>query len=242
MKSSDAAPIPNPKVVPFRRSLPRGAAVEFLPAALEILETPASPTGRAIAATVILFFTVAVAWATFGRIDIIATASGKIVPTARTKAIQPLEPGVVSAIYVQDGEHVTAGQVLAELDRTITSADRKRIAHDLLGATLDVARLSALQTGIEMGSAQTTLLIAIDAPEREVAHTRAAMIAQAAEQNAKLASLDGQIAQKIAEGNEITETIAKLEASLPLIQQEAELRRQAMELQYGNRIADLEAR
>ena len=37
----------------------------------------------------------------FGKVDIVATASGKIVPSGRTKVIQPLEIGVVSAIDVQ---------------------------------------------------------------------------------------------------------------------------------------------
>src|SRR6266700_3455978 len=81
-------------------------ARQFLPAALEILETPASPVGRTIGATIILFFAIAVIWAVFGHVDIIATASGKIVPTGRTKTIQPLETGIVSAIHVQDGDHV----------------------------------------------------------------------------------------------------------------------------------------
>ena len=81
-----------PKVVVLPRS--RGdTAREFLPAALEILETPASPAGRMIGATLMLFFAVAVAWSIVGRVDIIATASGKIVPTGRTKTIQPLETG-----------------------------------------------------------------------------------------------------------------------------------------------------
>src|SRR3954465_1775766 len=97
-------------------------ARQFLPAALEILETPASPVGRAIGATIMLFFALAVTWSVFGHVDIIATASGKIVPTGRTKTIQPLETGVVSAIHVGDGDHVTAGQLLVELDHTVTEA------------------------------------------------------------------------------------------------------------------------
>src|ERR1700730_9830529 len=110
MTSSEPRSIGN--VVALRPSARRGAELEFLPAALEVLETPASPVGRAVAATIIIFFAAAVAWATFGYIDIIATAQGKIVPTGRTKTIQPLEPGIVRAIHVQDGDHVTAGQIL----------------------------------------------------------------------------------------------------------------------------------
>src|SRR5216683_1484788 len=89
---------------------------EFLPAALEIIDTPASPAGRAIAGTIILFFVAALAWASLGSVDIIATAPGKIVPTGRSKVVQPFEAGVVRAIHVQDGQAVKAGDVLIELD------------------------------------------------------------------------------------------------------------------------------
>src|SRR3954470_16886696 len=135
----------------------KDTARQFLPAALEILETPASPAGRAIGATIILFFVLAVAWAVFGRVDIIATASGKIVPTGRTKTIQPLETGIVAAIHVRDGDRVTAGQVLIELDRTVTQAERRRVAQDLLASQLDVARLQALRDHFESAAVPVDL-------------------------------------------------------------------------------------
>src|SRR6516164_2615680 len=81
----------------------------FLPAALEIVATPPSPIGRAIGATVIALFCVALAWASFGTVDIVATAPGKIIPSGRTKVIQPFETGVVRAIHVRDGQSVRAG-------------------------------------------------------------------------------------------------------------------------------------
>lgn len=217
------------------------SARQFLPAALEILETPASPVGRAIGATIMLFFALAVAWAVFGRVDIIATASGKIVPTGRTKTIQPLETGIVSAIHVQDGDKVKAGQVLIEFDRTVTQAERQHIAQDLLASRLDVARLSALRDGFDAGAAPGELALPAGASDADVARTRAAVKAQAAEQMAKLASLKGQIEQKDAEARSITATIAKIDASLPLVEQSAAIRRKAMEIQYGNHIAYLEA-
>ena len=142
MKSADATarilPWPGP-----RSPAPSRSELEFLPAALEIIETPPSPVGRAIGATVILFFVVAVSWACLGRVDIIATASGKIVPTGRTKVIQPFEIGVIRAIRVQEGQKVKAGDVLVELDPTINTAERDRFAKDLMSARLDVARLNA---------------------------------------------------------------------------------------------------
>jgi hemolysin D len=215
--------------------------LEFLPAALEILETPASPAGRAIAATISTFFAAAVAWATLGHVDIIATAWGKIVPTGRTKVIQPLEPGTIIAIHVDDGDHVSAGQVLVELDRTTTTAERNRVGHDLLRARLDVARLFALRAGLDAGSDPVGFAPPLDAPADEVERTRVAMVAQATEQAAKLASIEQQIAQKNEEAEEIAATIAKLTASLPKVEDLAELRRKAMQIEYGNRVAHLEA-
>src|SRR5438128_3922464 len=93
-------------VVAFRPKPPPRDRDElaFLPAALEVVETPPSPIGRAIAATIIAGFCVALAWACLGQIDIVASSSGKVVPNGRTKVIQPLEAGIVRAIKVQDGQ------------------------------------------------------------------------------------------------------------------------------------------
>jgi hemolysin D len=216
-------------------------ARQFLPAALEILETPASPVGRTIGATIILFFVFALVWAVFGHVDIIATASGKIVPTGRTKTIQPLETGIVSAIHVQDGDKVTVGQVLIEFDRTVTQAERKHVVHDLVASQLDVARLTALRDNFDTGMIPRDLIIPAGASDSGVARTKSSMRAQASEQLAKLASVNRQIEQKLAESESITATIAKIDASLPLVEETATIRRKAMEIQYGNHVAYLDA-
>src|SRR5260370_25927818 len=69
--------------------------LEFLPAALEIAEAPPSPVGRMIGATIIGFFCLALAWAFWGTVDIVASAPGRIIPSGRTKTVQPFEIGVV---------------------------------------------------------------------------------------------------------------------------------------------------
>jgi membrane fusion protein, hemolysin D len=216
-------------------------ARQFLPAALEILETPASPVGRAIGGLIILFFAIAIVWATFGHVDIIATASGKIVPTGRTKTIQPLETGIVSAIHVQDGDKVTAGQVLIELDRTVTQAERRHVVHDLIASQLDVARLVALRDNFELSTMPGDIVVPPGASQADVIRTRSSMRAQAGEQLAKLAALVRQIEQKKAEAGSVTANIAKIDASMPLVEETASIRKKAMEIQYGNHIAYLDA-
>ncbi len=120
--------------------------LEFLPAVVEVQDTPPSPAGRLIACLIISLFTIAIAWATFGRIDIIAVAQGKIVPGDRSKLVQPLENGVVKAIYVRDGQRVKRGEPLIELDTT-AGADRERYSNEYLAALTEIARLRALLAG-----------------------------------------------------------------------------------------------
>ncbi|MCK1541153.1 HlyD family type I secretion periplasmic adaptor subunit [Bradyrhizobium sp. 179] len=216
-------------------------AREFLPAALEILETPASPVGRLVALTIILFFALAIGWATIGHVDIIATATGKVVPTGRTKTIQPLETGIVAAIHVRDGDKVSAGDILVELDRTVTQAEHKRVRQDLVASLLDVARLSALRRSFAHLNTPEDIEALAGASEVEIARSRSSLLAQAAEQEAKLAVVVQQIDQKRAEAQSVTAAIAKIDATLPLLEETLTIRKKAMDIQYGNRIAWLDA-
>lgn len=240
MSSADASNVVELKPSGSRWSR-QDTARQFMPAALEILETPASPVGRTIGGLIILFFIVAILWATFGHVDIIATASGKVVPTGRTKTIQPLEPGIVAAIHVQDGDKVAAGQVLIELDRTVTQAERKHVASDLMSSLLDAARLTALRDNFESGAVPRDIAVPSGASEADVAQTKSSMRAQAGEQRAKLAAINRQIEQKRAEAESVVATIAKIDASMPLVEETASIRKKAMEIQFGNHIAYLDA-
>ena len=84
---------PADNVVPLKPIKRKRAELAFLPAALEITDTPPSPVGRAIVWVVIAVFSLALAWACLGKVDIVATAPGKIIPSGRTKTIQPFETG-----------------------------------------------------------------------------------------------------------------------------------------------------
>jgi hemolysin D len=224
------------KVQELLRAFDRQDEREFLPAALEVVETPASPVGRMFSVVIILFFIVATVWAFFGRVDVIATAQGRILPAGEIKVIQPLDPGLVRAIHVQDGDHVRAGQILVELDPTQTGADRDRLARDLMQAQLDVARLTALNSGGERA-----FVAPPGAPPERLAETRAALRAQADQQAAKLADLSQQIAQKNAEAAEIQAEIAKTRATLPMLSEKERIHRELTAKGYGTSLAYLDA-
>src|SRR3954469_6098860 len=183
-------------VPPWLRTGSRGDELAFLPAALEIVENPPSPIGRAVAGTIAAAVCVALAWACLGHVDIIAGAQGKIIPTGRTKVVQPVEAGIVGAIHVHDGDRVVAGQVLVEFDRTVSTAERNRVANDLLHARLDASRLKALRSGLQTTLPPVGFSPPAEAPDYQVLRTRAVMTSQAGQQRAKVAALDQQIAQK----------------------------------------------
>ena len=122
--------------------------LEFLPAAVEILETPVSPIGRAITWTIMSLFFVAIAWSWFGHIDVFATANGRVIPQGQIKAIQPLQLAKVRKILVKEGQHVKAGQHLIELDPTETEVDLEQVKYQLLQARLNAIRTEILLDGL----------------------------------------------------------------------------------------------
>ncbi|MDB5407967.1 MAG: type secretion rane fusion protein HlyD family [Rhodospirillales bacterium] len=217
----------------------RSHELAFLPAALEIVETPASPVGRAVAATIIAFFCLALVWACLGSIDIVASAPGKIIPSGRTKMIQPFEIGIVHAIDVQEGQTVKAGDVLIELDPTTSAAEQEHLASDLMASQLDVARLRAALA--ETGDPMAAFVPPPGAPASQLAVQRQLLESQIAEQNGKLAALDGQRAQKQAERATVAATIDKLEATIPVLKQRLEVRKYLSDKEYGSKITYLEA-
>jgi hemolysin D len=224
------------KVVPFPQTAARRRDYElaFLPAALEITETPPSPTRRVIAATVIALFCLAVAWASLGTTDIVATAPGKIVPSGRTKVIQPFDTGVVRAINVHDGQSVKAGDVLIELDPTMTRAELGHLKSDLMNAQLDIARLRAAL--VENDDPLAEFHPPQGASPTLVDMQRQFLISQTTEQNAKLAEIDRQNAQKEAERATIKATIEKLNATIPLLQQRVDVRKYLADKELGSKL------
>lgn len=123
--------------------------LEFLPAHLELVDTPTSPLPKAIARAIMALFVVALLWACFGKVDIVAVAPGKTVVGSRTKVIQSMETATVRAIHVQDGQVVKAGQLLIELDATGSHADAVQASEALREARLAEVRWRALAQSLQ---------------------------------------------------------------------------------------------
>jgi hemolysin D len=227
------------KLIAFpRRSLARrrAAELEFLPGALEIIDTPASPVGRLMMGVIVLLVIVAVTWACIGKLDIIAVANGRLIPAGNVKMIQPLEIGVVKRIAVTEGDHVRAGDVLVELDPTTTEADVGKIARDLMQARLDAARLSA-----QLAEDESAFVASPDADPALVDAERRQLRTGLAQHRAKLAGIEQQIKQKTAERDESIANIAKIDATLPLLREKESMYRQLAEQKLTGRVNLIEA-
>ncbi|CAG9188866.1 Membrane fusion protein (MFP) family protein [Paraburkholderia sabiae] len=124
---------------------PRAAdQLAFLPAELELMETPVHPAPHWAMRVLVLLGAIVLMIGVIGRLDIVVTASGQFIPDARVKIIQPAITGVVREIRVHDGERVAAGQLLMKLDTTLAAADADKARSARLDAELAAARANAL--------------------------------------------------------------------------------------------------
>ncbi len=213
----------------------------FLPAALEIIETPASPVGRAIGLLIVAAAVTAVTWASLSKIDIVTSAPGRIVPVGRSKIVQPFQEGIVQSIFVNDGDHVAAGEPLILLDPTQAKADALRLAQDLTGVELDRSRLEGLRAVLGTANSPVLLDVPADATQDAIAAASAQMQAQALEEAGKLADLDQQIAEKQSEVKQAIASIAKVTTDKPFLQQVAGMRTTLLKDQVGSKLDWLNA-
>lgn len=214
---------------------PGTRATEFLPAVLEIQQAPPSPIGRAILWTIMAVFTSAVLWATFGWIDIVATAQGRIIPSGYSKIIQPYETGVIAAIHVQDGQSVKQGEVLIELDPTQNQADHDRASNEYRAARVEAARLRALIAG------QSTFEAPPDGDPQYVLLQQQMLRDQLAEFQARVASAQHLIDQRRAAFDQTKENIRRLEATVPMEAERAEAFKRLLEHDAATKLDFLQA-
>ncbi|MBO9871935.1 MULTISPECIES: HlyD family type I secretion periplasmic adaptor subunit [Xanthomonas] len=184
----------------------------FLPAHLELTETPVSPTARWTMRILIAFFCAALLWACLGKVDIVAVAPGKTVVDSRTKVVQAAETAVVRRIMVRDGQAVKRGQLLVELDATATGADFTQAGDALVNARLAALRQAALVRAI--AESRLPVLDAANGlnPER-VATEQQLVVSQYDAFQAHRRNLEASIAQREAELRTTQDAIGPLAES-----------------------------
>lgn len=207
------------KLAPPSRTLDERA---FLPAVLELQESPPHPAARLTLWMLITLLVFVLLWSVFGKTDVVAVARGKLVVSARSKVVQPLQPSIVKAIHVKDGQYVEAGQLLIELDPTIAGAESNKVQTAWVEARLEALRSQALIVALD---SRRVPVLAHDpelaAHPLRVADTGKLMHSQWQEFQSKLATIDADTTRKHAERDGVREQVLKLEQTLPLIAQRA---------------------
>ncbi|WP_321899901.1 HlyD family type I secretion periplasmic adaptor subunit [Paraburkholderia heleia] len=193
----------------------------FQPAHLELAETPVHPaprwTARVVAALAVISLVVTI----FAKLDIVATAKGKLVPNERVKVIQPAITGVVREIAVQDGQRVAAGQLLMKLDTTQAAADEDKAKSSRLDAALAVARAQAILDAQRDSTVPHMAPVDGASPERQQESQRLAEGVWR-EYSDKVSSARDELAKREAELDSTQQDIARLAATAPLARAQAD--------------------
>lgn len=213
----------------------RRIETQFLPASLEVLETPPSPIGRAILWLILIAATAALAWAFLARVDVVAVAEGRVIPRGRLQNVEAAEAGMVRALHVEEGQRVRAGDLLVELDPTIADADAAVAQREYATAQLARARADALLAFAASGA--ETPMVAPEgadpvaaAAEAQAAHARIVTLRE------RLGGLDQRIAGAIAARSASEETRLGLEETLPLAEEQLRARQSLLERGFAPRL------
>ena len=117
---------------------------EFKPLLIEIEDKPLNPLGRIILYLVLAIMVFATAWLILAKVDVVVSAQGKVIPSGEIKILKPLESGVVSKIFVKESDKVKKGDILIQIDPTVTDASLSSKQDDLAVINSDIALLEAL--------------------------------------------------------------------------------------------------
>lgn len=120
----------------------------FMPAAVEVTETPVAPTARFMIGLLCALVVGAVTWSWFAKVDTVGVAPGQLVPAGQIKTVRSLETAIIKTVHVADGDQVAAGQVLVSLDPAQQQADEGQARRDLIEARIASAALTAAIEGI----------------------------------------------------------------------------------------------
>lgn len=217
------------------------AQVDFLPGALVLQDQPASPAGRCLAWILLAFFALAVVWASVGEVDIVVTATGRVIPSGHVKTVQAPEGGAVSAIYVKEGQAVAQGELLLSLDQGYALADDSRLAGQFAAYAVEVTWRQLLEEWFAEGhqvTASADLSLLLDkAQEMEARKHLTHNINQS---HARLEGLDNELKATRAERRTALREMDKSRASLEVLSERVAAYKSLMERQYGARVQYLE--
>jgi len=184
----------------------------FYPPLIRIQQVAPHPQHRKVLWIFILLLVFLLAWSIFGRLDIVAVANGKLVPSGYLKIVQPSEAGIVSEILVQEGQKVQKGQILMRMDAILSGADLGAIQTDFQRKRLELARIDAELSGrsfTPQGPGASAILVNEVAAQYQA--NRTALMATLDEERSRLVKAQQELAAALQQKS-------RLEAVLPYYQ------------------------
>ncbi|WP_122454441.1 HlyD family type I secretion periplasmic adaptor subunit [Pseudomonas viridiflava] len=182
----------------------------------------ADPSSRAMSLTVWIAAALllsALLWAGFAVLEEVTTGEGKAIPSSKVQVIQNLEGGIVSDIFVREGQVVDKGDTLLRLDDTRFMSSRSESEVDRLTLTAQVERLAAEAEGrsLTLPAEVTSSAPQVAADEQALYESRQRRLAS--EQR----TLNEQLRQKTQELAEFRSKQEQFRSSLSLVQQELDM-------------------
>ena len=214
---------------------------EFLPASLEILDTPASPRRVAFVWLVCSILVSALAWSCIAQLDIYAVGTGRVEPPGRSKVIQPFDPGKVIQIAVQEGMRVKAGDLLLELDPTEAEAERDATARDLASYKAEISRRRAEISAVLSDAADPSPVMFEEISPELRARERNVFTAEFAQYKATRDSLRAQIAEKIATNARLDASIEARQRLIGVLRQRLDMKKELVSKSAGTQKDVLDA-
>lgn len=187
----------------------------FSPGILSVQLKPPHPIPRVVLGILVLLFACGLLWASLGRLDIVAVAQGKLIPSTYVKIVQPPEAGLIHEILVREGERVEAGQTLMRMDTTEVDADYDSILEELKRSKLNLRRIEAELAGTPFVKEPKDSDVLFGEVRLQYESNKESLANAVSEQQAALERADKELALAF-------ETKDKLEKILPLYKQEEE--------------------
>ncbi|MGI4818044.1 HlyD family efflux transporter periplasmic adaptor subunit [Brevundimonas sp.] len=151
-------------------------------------EGEAHPLARPILWACVGVVAVFIIWAAWAKVDEVARGEGKVIPNSRVQVIQSLEGGILQELLVREGEIVSAGQPLAQLDDTRFTTATQETAAQVKALTAAIARLEAEV----LGATSISFPSSIPAGDPVIASEQALFRARRQNLNATLAALSSE--------------------------------------------------
>ncbi len=185
--------------------------IYFSPVVLDVMEEPPAPFAHAMMLFIFVFALFVTGWSIFAKMDIVVTGTGKVIPRGKVKLVQPLEPGIVTAIHVRDGQLVKKGELLISMDSTDVVTDLATTRKDLDKIGLDILRLRAELSG----DTSEFMSVSEEMGDKYAVHANL-LTSSVMSHREHLASLDKQISSLTAEKQSVEAEKKRNEISYPL--------------------------